>query len=204
MDFAVELGRRERKRQAVHQNLLEAAALLFRERGVARTTIDDIAEAADVARQTLFNHFPHKEALALELGALRVEQIGHQARALLECGVPAVDVMRRVASALVDCSREPGGVAIIVAQELLQPDAERARRASELVPLGRLFEAILEQAREEGDIREDLPVDRVAARLATILASMLVQSSVIEVGSMETELDICFDMFLNGISERRN
>lgn len=34
---------------------------LFAERGYDETSVDDVAAAADVARQTFFNHFPSKE-----------------------------------------------------------------------------------------------------------------------------------------------
>src|SRR5579872_7065506 len=102
VDYVVELGRRERKRQAVHLSVLEAAERLFTERGVARTTVDDIAQAADVARQTVFNHFPYKEALALELGAESIQQVAQHAHARLEAGVPALVVLREAAQRMLD------------------------------------------------------------------------------------------------------
>jgi len=40
--------------------LLAAALRLFAEQGYEATTIDQIAAAADVARQTVLNHYPHK------------------------------------------------------------------------------------------------------------------------------------------------
>jgi AcrR family transcriptional regulator len=40
--------------------LLAAALHLFAEHGYEATTIDQIAEQADVARQTVLNHYPHK------------------------------------------------------------------------------------------------------------------------------------------------
>jgi AcrR family transcriptional regulator len=53
--------RRSRKRLATRQSISNAATLLFLERGFDRVTVDEIAEAADVGRMTVFNHFPRKE-----------------------------------------------------------------------------------------------------------------------------------------------
>ncbi len=53
--------RRIRKRLATRQSISDAATRLFIERGFDNVTVDEIAEAADVGRMTVFNHFPRKE-----------------------------------------------------------------------------------------------------------------------------------------------
>ncbi|MCJ2085343.1 TetR/AcrR family transcriptional regulator [Methylobacterium sp. E-005] len=55
------LDRRTRKRLATRQAISDAATRLFMEHGFDQVTVDEIAEAADVGRMTVFNHFPHKE-----------------------------------------------------------------------------------------------------------------------------------------------
>ena len=200
----LDISRRQRKRQAIHQNVLDAAQRLFAERGVAATTVDEIAEAADVARQTVFNHFPYKEALAIELGAENIQQAAVRAHALLEAGTPAIEVLQRIAHSILDASIEEGECSVIVARELLHPDPDRALRAAERVPLYGLMEAILLQAREEGDVRADLPLDIVAKRLCAILTSIVSQIMTSDAGSAHRDLSVCFDVLFNGISERRN
>ncbi|MEJ3652159.1 TetR/AcrR family transcriptional regulator [Actinomycetes bacterium KLBMP 9759] len=56
-------GRRERKKQRTRQSISDIATGLFLERGFDAVTIAEIAAAADVAVQTVFNHFPAKEDL---------------------------------------------------------------------------------------------------------------------------------------------
>jgi AcrR family transcriptional regulator len=56
-------GRRDRQRQATRKRILDAALALFLEQGYAATSVDEIAERADVARRTLFNHFLRKQDL---------------------------------------------------------------------------------------------------------------------------------------------
>jgi AcrR family transcriptional regulator len=60
-DLSTTLDRRTRKRLATRQAISDAATCLFLERGFEAVTIDEIAEAADVGRMTVFNHFPRKE-----------------------------------------------------------------------------------------------------------------------------------------------
>jgi AcrR family transcriptional regulator len=55
------IDRRTRKRLATRQAISDAATRLFYERGFDSVTIDEIAEAADVGRKTVFNHFARKE-----------------------------------------------------------------------------------------------------------------------------------------------
>ena len=56
-------GLRERKKQQTRQLLSQTARRLFTERGFEQVSIAEIARAADVSEQTVFNYFPTKEDL---------------------------------------------------------------------------------------------------------------------------------------------
>ena len=60
---ATESGRRERKKRQTRQVISDVATTLFLERGFDAVTVAEVARAADVAVQTVFNHFPTKEDL---------------------------------------------------------------------------------------------------------------------------------------------
>ncbi len=59
-------GRRERKKQLVHDELSRRAFALFAERGFDRVSVEDITEAADVSRTTFFRYFPTKEDVLVQ------------------------------------------------------------------------------------------------------------------------------------------
>jgi AcrR family transcriptional regulator len=66
------LGRRERRRIETRKALSDAALKLFLERGFDQVTMAEIADEADVAVATLFNHVPDgKEALIFDEGEER-------------------------------------------------------------------------------------------------------------------------------------
>jgi AcrR family transcriptional regulator len=54
---------RPRKRQRTASHLAEVAFGLFEEHGYDAVTMEQVAAAADVAKATLYSHFPMKEAL---------------------------------------------------------------------------------------------------------------------------------------------
>lgn len=61
MGMSKATDRRSRKRLATRESIADAATRLFFKRGFDHVTVDEIAEAADVGRMTVFNHFPRKE-----------------------------------------------------------------------------------------------------------------------------------------------
>ena len=74
-------GRRERKAQATRHRVLDAAEALFVRDGYAATTMTAIAEAADVAVQTVYAVFGTKRSILAEL--LEVRTVGNDQQAPL-------------------------------------------------------------------------------------------------------------------------
>jgi TetR/AcrR family transcriptional regulator, cholesterol catabolism regulator len=70
--------RRVRRRLDVRDRIKCAAMELFREKGYEATTVEEIAERADVARGTFFNHFARKDALLVALGEDLLEEVEEQ------------------------------------------------------------------------------------------------------------------------------
>ena len=65
-------SRREKRKQEIRGRIQDAAYTLFKARGIKDTSIEQICEAADVARRTFYGYYPDKQALLRELSHSRV------------------------------------------------------------------------------------------------------------------------------------
>ena len=62
-----DVGLRERKKRQTRQHIAATAARLFAERGYEHVSVLDVAEAAEVSEQTVYNYFPTKQDLVFDL-----------------------------------------------------------------------------------------------------------------------------------------
>ena len=68
------MGRRKKEPRSVHrENIASAASVLFMEKGIAETSMDDIAKAAGYSKATLYVYFENKEEIVgiLVLGSMK-------------------------------------------------------------------------------------------------------------------------------------
>ncbi|GAB2956729.1 TetR/AcrR family transcriptional regulator [Amycolatopsis acidiphila] len=91
-------GRRAAQRERMRARLLAAALELFGKYGYDATTIDQIAAKADVARQTVLNHYPHKRDFMRAWGQDRRDQLLRLPE--VDGTEPAAEQLRRYFAAL--------------------------------------------------------------------------------------------------------
>lgn len=77
-----ELGKRAESREATRERIIQATFELHRQKGVIATSVQDIAERADVALRTVYNHYPTIDDL--------VQDCGRKVTALLAPPTPAI------------------------------------------------------------------------------------------------------------------
>src|SRR5579862_4554994 len=105
------MGRRERHKTDVRNRLLRAAFELFGTRGFQATTVEDITQAADVAKGTFFNYFSTKEILLTQMGEHRLDILrAALAEAQLQ-RTPSRELFYRLLLALVEEPRQSRGMA---------------------------------------------------------------------------------------------
>jgi AcrR family transcriptional regulator len=72
------VDRQERRKRRTRQAIQKAALELFAERGYRETTINDIAERAEVAPRTVTVHFPAKEELLLDAEPFTLDSLSER------------------------------------------------------------------------------------------------------------------------------
>ncbi|MFF1919637.1 TetR/AcrR family transcriptional regulator [Streptomyces sp. NPDC058221] len=87
-------GLRERKKRQTRQYLSDVATGLFLERGFDAVTIAEIARAADVSVNTVYNYFPAKEDLFLDRSRGVVDRLSRYVRGR-DKGESAADAVLR-------------------------------------------------------------------------------------------------------------
>jgi AcrR family transcriptional regulator len=158
-------SRRERKKQETRQHLLEAAWKLFQEKGYDCTTVEDITDAADVAKGTFFNYFATKEAIVHEIALWRIEMLGSHVLGVDDVPESAIGRIKLVMKAMAD-EFSPGQELthhMFLARIGAPVRHESAHR------IGSLIQELVVQGQANGEIRADVDPGFVARLLMTCL-----------------------------------
>jgi AcrR family transcriptional regulator len=159
-------GRRERKKRELRVRIYETARQLFLEHGFEATTVAQIAEAADVAQGTFFNHFPSKQAVLAELTNEVSGHLQSMVDQQLARPVSALDRITGFADSVAKEVAQARGLARDVLLELMRTSARPGEAYPYLTRVREPFSAVLREGQEEGDVRADLD--------AAFLAEMVV------------------------------
>ena len=90
---------RDRRKRRTAEAIVAAALELFAERGFERTTVDQIAAAADISRRTFFRYFADKEELFFAEDERLLDVLGETLDDA-PTGEPVLDLARRATRAL--------------------------------------------------------------------------------------------------------
>jgi AcrR family transcriptional regulator len=160
--------------------ILDSAERLFAEHGYLKTTVGEIAAAANVAKGLVYVHFSSKKAM---LEALMAREIDSWVQASLEGALAkGGDVTQMIANAFrtsIEYPRKRPFLAAILAQDprlLLHEHEEETRRRTEpqrLVAYRALTEPLLQHGIKTGELRPDLDVTQMARVLWVIQDGLL-------------------------------
>jgi AcrR family transcriptional regulator len=101
-------GLRERKKRQTRQYISDVATGLFLERGFDAVPITEIAAAADVSVNTVYNYFPAKEDLFLDRSEGLIDRLSRFVRARAAGESAAAAVLRELREEVVNVSPKVG------------------------------------------------------------------------------------------------
>ncbi len=97
MTSTSERSRQEKKHQVTERraSIIENAQMLFLEKGLEKTSMQDIADKAGISKVTLYRYFPDRHPIAFEVSVRMLEQIFNTASKNIPPeleGLPAMQV----------------------------------------------------------------------------------------------------------------
>lgn len=170
------MGLREQKKQETHQNVLKAAVRLFSRQGFAATSMDQIAAEVNVSRSTLFNYFSSKDAIVTALAEPFESLYPQRIREI--CKEPATTAQRieRALAVAADyfIKYRDLNQAIYLELKRVRANEHDANKAA-YREYHDAFIELLENGLEQGDVRQDIEVERMAELLTSPVSSGVYQ-----------------------------
>lgn len=178
--------------------IVEAAAALVHERGVANTTLDDVKAAAEVSGSQLYHYFPDKTALVQAVIDHQADAIVARNRQVLE-RANGVEAWRTMVIAAAKRTRAKGGCQL---GSLVGQLAESDPEARGLIAAGfdRWSAAISEGLRSRqaaGELASAIdPDDLAVTLLATLEGGLLLAQAQRSTRPFETAVDTVLALVL--------
>lgn len=161
-------GRLEKRKRERRLRIYGVAVDLFRTQGFERTTVSQIAEAADIVPATFFNHFQSKNAL---LGQMTREILGVieiMFEDELKAAESTYERLMGFVTRAADQIAETRGLARDVLLELVRTESKPGQQPPYVGRIHEPFAAMLREGQQRGEVRRD--------RDAAFLAEMVVGS----------------------------
>ncbi|HJO25210.1 MAG: TetR/AcrR family transcriptional regulator [Myxococcota bacterium] len=166
-------GRLEKRKRERRLRIYDVAMDLFRTQGFERTTVSQIAEAADIVPATFFNHFQSKNAL---LGQMTAEVLDALELLLVEEFRAAESTRERLTGFVAratDQIAETRGLARDVLLEFLRSESEPGQQPPYIRRIHEPFAAMLREGQERGEVRLDQDAVFLAEMVVGILNAAL-------------------------------
>jgi len=148
-------GRRERKKRETRERIYEVARELFLEHGFGATTVDQIAEAADIAQTTFFNYFPSKGAVLREMTTEVSQRLEAMLAAELASPGSAHERIVRFTRGVVEGIGQAEDLARDVLLELLRTASHPGDALPYFSKVYEPFTLILAEGQRAGEVRTD-------------------------------------------------
>lgn len=172
----VRLPLRERNKQRVIQRILDAAFELFRAAGYDQTTMDAVADKAEVSRGTLFNYFPTKGALLIPfMKELYLENVQPKVTVYLETQPSTLQALHFLFTNIYEHVfqfPDMGQAFRSLQQKLFNahyPDNDINEGSGFIDNIA----AILQHGQQHGDVRVDIPLERLTRYVSILYISQV-------------------------------
>ena len=191
--------RRDRKKAEMQLRIMQSAMRLFRADGFENTTMEAIAEAADVAKRTLYSYFPVKESLVSAYWLNNMRQKNDLLPLLLE---RYPDTRSRLSAVFLSAAEgfkaEPEFARIHFSYQFQQiGNSKQPPFRSDFV---RFLSVAIEAGQNANDLRKDIAATELATQvMLNFTAICLMWFSDSEAFSLDERLTQTVNCFIDGV-----
>ena len=153
---------RERKKQGTRARILRAATTLFAQRGFDATTVDELAEAAEVSRATFFNYFEEKSGVVSALCDAMTNSLVADVTAVLALDLRTSERLEWLFLASATRLNARPGLTRSLVFETIARRRERTDRNSRTTRVHASIAEILARGIERDEVRTDVPLSVLA------------------------------------------
>lgn len=155
--------------QEAREHFLNAAEACFEKYGIAKTTMDDIAQMAGVSRPTVYRHFDDRESLILAVILRRAQALVAKAQKQILKQKTFEDRLVEGLMLLVNVGRKDPFVQLLVNPDQMGLAHQMFGASSAAIDLTlETWRPIFEEARESGELREDVDFREMAQWLTYV------------------------------------
>ena len=203
--------RKEREKQQRREEIILAAEKVFFSKGFDLSTMDDIAEEAELSKGTLYLYFKNKEDLHMAVARKSIRLLRAATLQATEGGGTALEKLVRMGRACIAFSRtDPDRMKAIITLEEMEPQTLNVSSSDvqELVYKESTVETVIqmvEQGVKENLIRADIPTLLIAHTLWMTVLSVVrfvtMKTGLLEALELSQDqiLESHFELVLNGI-----
>lgn len=200
-DENIEPGRRERKLQQQRDHLADTAWTLFEAEGYENVTMERIAAVADVAKGTLYKHFPVKEALLRHRFHRELREGEAEGRLVLAQLSPGRPRLRKFLQVSAEWS-EPRRRYLLPYLMFRLGEPGRAEGRGERSGMEQIFTWLLADGQAAGAFRADVSAASLAVYLEFLYVAAMLRWLSGAADSLMAEIDAMLDVFLGGVEIR--
>lgn len=194
----------DRKKEQARTKIIDLAINLFQEQGFEQTAMEQIAQEADVAKRTLYNYFPGKEAILLAY----FQRINQNYEPLWQKVIDQNPDTQTRLTAMLEIGMHWAGrnkdIFIIYASSRMRDGVNMHLEPEKRSGILGVFERIVRRGQEEGELRDDIPAAAIAAQIHSNVFMVLI-TWMMKGDDFPVRLTMAntIDLFLNGSLKRK-
>jgi AcrR family transcriptional regulator len=203
------LERKTREKEERKKLILERAKELILERGISALSMQDIADATELSKATLYLYFQNKEAILAEILSDSADAFVTYVEDRLDPEDNGIEALRKLWSAYLSFFGESPDIFVLNGiKRFIYPNIpDRAEDDSEgkLGRLRRLISKLLERGVQDGTLEPTLLPDRIA-RIVIMIAMAIIDNvaslprHTLDMHRIQEDMKGTFELMLRGLA----